>query len=66
MNSFVHAAADEPTMDPFVHAAALWLARNNWKDSPSHWAEQAQIRYGLSDTETALLLLNMRIQLGHN
>lgn len=45
--------------------AAAWLTRNDWRQSPVYWAEQAQIRYSLSDQETALLLLNMRIQLGN-
>ena len=46
--------------------AAAWINRNNWQASPARWAEHAQIRYSLTDQETALLLYNMRLQLGHN
>ena len=55
-----------PPTNPSLRSAASWLAgqADTWKDSPGYWAGQAQIRYQLSDQETALLLLNMRIQLG--
>lgn len=51
-----------------LRSAASWLAGQpgTWEEAPGYWAGQAQVRYQLSDQETALLLLNMRIQLGHH
>ena len=52
-------------MNYTFRTAAAWLTRNDWRQSPAYWAEQARIRYQLTDQETGLLLYNMKLQLGN-
>mgnify|MGYP003336368757 FL=1 len=55
-----------PTFTPNYRNAARWLACQDWKGAPAHWVAQAQVKYSLSDQQASFLLMNMRIQLGHN
>ena len=56
--------ASTPATTNRLRCAARWTATQvqTWVNNPGYWVEQAQIRYGLTQDETRLLLHNMELQ----